>query len=50
MAFTLQLVTKDDFINRESILNEMLSTLADESTRMGFVLVGPRRAALDGIL
>jgi len=33
--------TKDDFINRESILNEMISTLADEKTRRG---------ALDGIL
>ena len=36
--------------NRESILNEMISTLADESTRMGFALACPRRVAPDGIL
>jgi len=50
LVFTVQPATKDDFINRESILNEMLPTLADESTRMGFALVSPRRTAPDGIL
>ena len=48
MAFTLQPATKDDFINREKILDEMLSTLADERTRMGFALVGPRKVARHG--
>ena len=32
----LQLSAKDNFINRESILNEMLSMLVDDRTRMGF--------------
>ena len=43
MAFTLQPAVKDDFIDREDILADMLTTLKDESTRMGFALVGPRR-------
>lgn len=43
MAFTLQPATKDDFVNREKILDEMFSTLADERTRMGFGLVSPRK-------
>lgn len=43
MAFTPQPATKDDFINREKILDEMLSTLADKRTRMGFALVSPMK-------
>jgi AAA+ ATPase superfamily predicted ATPase len=44
LVVTLQPTAKDDFINRESILNEILSTFADERTRMGFALVGQRKA------
>lgn len=43
MAFTLQPAVKDDFVDREDILADMITTLADESTRMGFALVGSRR-------
>lgn len=43
MAFTLQPGIKDDFVNREDILTEMLSSLQDQGVRMGFALVGPRR-------
>jgi AAA+ ATPase superfamily predicted ATPase len=50
MAFTLQPAVKDDFIDREEILADMLSTLEDESTRMGFALVGPRRIGKTSIL
>ena len=50
MAFTLQPAVKDDFVNREDILKEMLSTLEDESLRMGFALVGPRRIGKTSIL
>jgi len=50
MAFTLQPAVKDDFIDREEILTEMLSTLEDKSTRMGFALVGPRRIGKTSIL
>jgi len=50
MAFTLQPAVKDDFVDRENILADMLSTLEDESTRMGFALVGPRRIGKTSIL
>jgi len=50
MAFTLQPAIKDDFIDREDILADMLTTLKDESTRMGFALVGPRRIGKTSIL
>jgi len=50
MAFTLQPAVKDDFIDREKILADMLSTLEDESIRMGFALVGPRRIGKTSIL
>ena len=50
MAFTLQPAVKDDFVDREDILADMLSTLEDESTRMGFALVGPRRIGKTSIL
>ena len=50
MAFTLQPAVKDDFIDREDILADMLTTLEDESTRIGFALVGPRRIGKTSIL
>ena len=50
MAFTLQPAVKADFIDREKILSDMLSTLEDESVRMGFALVGPRRIGKTSIL
>ena len=50
MAFTLQPAVKDDFIDREDILADMLSTLKDKSTRMGFALVGSRRIGKTSIL
>jgi len=50
MAFTLQPAVKDDFVDREDILADMLSTLEDKSTRMGFALVGPRRIGKTSIL
>jgi len=43
MAFTLQPAIKDDVVNREDILMEMVSSLQDEGVRMGFALIGPRR-------
>lgn len=43
MGFTLQPATKEDFIDREDILEEMLHTLTDKKVRMGYALVGPRR-------
>jgi len=50
MAFTLQPAVKDDFINREDIVKEMVSSLEDERVRMGFALVGPRRIGKTSIL
>lgn len=50
MAFTLQPAVKDDFVDREDILADMLSTLKDKSTRMGFALVGSRRIGETSIL
>lgn len=50
MAFTLQPALKDDFIDREDILADMLSTLGSKYTRMGFALVGPRRIGKTSIL
>ena len=50
MAFTLQPAVKDDFVDREDILADMLSTLKDKSTRMGFALVGSRRIGKTSIL
>jgi len=50
MAFTLQPALKDDFIDREDILADMLSTLENKYTRMGFALVGPRRIGKTSIL
>ena len=50
MAFTLQPAVKDDFVDREDILADMLSTLKDKSIRMGFALVGSRRIGKTSIL
>ena len=50
MEFTLQPVRKDGFINRESVLNEMISTLAGERLRIVPALACPRRVAPDNVL
>ena len=50
MAFTLQPALKDDFIDRKDILVDILSTLENKYTRMGFALVGPRRIGKTSIL
>ncbi|HHD63894.1 MAG TPA: ATP-binding protein [Desulfobulbaceae bacterium] len=50
MVFTLQPAVKDDFVDRKYILADMLSSLEDGSTRMGFALVGPRRIGKTSIL
>ena len=50
MAFTLHPELKNDFVDREDILVDMLSTLKDKSTRMGFALVGSRRIGKTSIL
>lgn len=50
MAFTLQPAVKDDFVNREDIIKEMISSLEDEGVRMGFAIVGPRRIGKTSIL
>jgi len=50
MVFTLQPAVRDDFVDREDILADMLSTLKDKSTRMGFALVGARRIGKTSIL
>jgi len=50
MAFTLQLAVKGDFIDRDDILADMITTLRDKCIRMGFALVGPRRIGKTSIL
>lgn len=50
MAFTLQPAIKDDFVNRQDIIKEMISSLEDEGVRMGFAIVGPRRIGKTSIL
>ena len=50
MGFTLQPATKDNFVNREDIIEEMIATLTDRNVRMGFALVGPRRIGKTSIL
>ena len=50
MAFTLQPAVKGDFIDRDDILADMITTLRDKSIRMGFALVGPRRIGKTSIL
>jgi AAA+ ATPase superfamily predicted ATPase len=43
MAFTIQPAVNKEFINRESELQDMLSTLKDKSSTIGFALIGKRR-------
>lgn len=43
MAFTIQPAVGQEFINRETELNDMLSTLKDKDSTIGFALVGKRR-------
>ena len=50
MGFTLQPATKDNFVDREKIIGEMISTLTDWKIRMGFALIGPRRIGKTSIL
>lgn len=50
MKFTLKPAIKENFINREDLLNEMVTTLVDERLDMGFALIGPRRVGKTSIL
>lgn len=50
MRFTLRPAVKDNFINREDLLNEMVNTLINERLDMGFALIGPRRVGKTSIL
>lgn len=50
MRFTLQPATREDFIDREDILEEMLHTLTDKKVRMGYAFVGHRRIGKTSIL
>lgn len=43
MVFTLQPAKGEDFVNRDALLGEMVSTLKDPNIRMGFALYGKRR-------
>jgi len=50
MGFTLKPAIKDNFINRESLLDEMIGTLTNRRIDMGFALIGPRRVGKTSIL
>lgn len=50
MGFTLKPAVKENFINREDLLDEMVNTLIDERLDMGFALIGPRRVGKTSIL
>lgn len=50
MGFTLKPAVKENFINREDLLSEMVTTLIDERCDMGFALIGPRRVGKTSIL
>lgn len=50
MGFTLKPAVKENFINREDLLKEMVTTLTDESIDMGFALIGSRRVGKTSIL
>lgn len=50
MSFTLQPATKDNFVDRDDVLKEMINTLTDRNIKMGFALVGPRRIGKTSIL
>ena len=50
MSFTLKPATKDNFVDRESLLEDMISTLTDRKIDMGFALIGPRRVGKTSML
>jgi AAA+ ATPase superfamily predicted ATPase len=50
MGFTLKPAVKENFINREDLLDEIVTTLTDERCDMGFALIGPRRVGKTSIL
>jgi len=50
LSFTLKPAIKDNFINRETLLDEMITTLMDKKIDMGFALIGPRRVGKTSIL
>ena len=50
MGFTLKPATKDNFIDREPLLDEMITTLTNRKIDMGFALIGPRRVGKTSIL
>ncbi len=49
MAFTLYPAVKDDFVDREEIITEIISTIQNRRIRMGFALVGQRRIGKSSI-
>lgn len=50
MSFTLQPAVKENFVDREEIIEEITSTLTDKNVKMGFALIGPRRIGKTSIL
>ncbi|HIH20436.1 TPA: AAA family ATPase [Candidatus Micrarchaeota archaeon] len=50
MAFTLAPAEGKDFVNRQELLREMVETLSDRKTRMGFALYGRRRIGKTSVL
>lgn len=50
MSFTLKPAIKGNFVNRESLLDEMITTLTDRKIDMGFALIGPRRVGKTSVL
>ena len=50
MSFTLKPAIKDNFVNREDLLDEMIGTLTNRRIDMGFALIGPRRVGKTSIL
>ncbi|ODS36846.1 MAG: hypothetical protein A7316_09775 [Candidatus Altiarchaeales archaeon WOR_SM1_86-2] len=50
MAFTLKPAEGKDFIDRKEIIAEMLNTLSDKESQMGFALYGKRRVGKTSIL
>lgn len=50
MAFTLQPATGKDFINRQSLIREMVVTLKTVRSHVGFALIGTRRMGKTSVL
>ncbi|ODS41940.1 MAG: hypothetical protein MSIBF_00855 [Candidatus Altiarchaeales archaeon IMC4] len=50
MAFTLKPAQGDDFVDREQVIAEMVNTLSDKESRVGFALYGKRRVGKTSIL